>query len=459
MSASAKNFEGGKEDRPPRILIIDDNPSIHRDFDLILQEKTGNSALDADDHRVFGAPAATRYRKPVYALQHASSGFEAVEKVSHEKAAARRFQVAFVDIRMPRLDGIDTIELIWRIDPHIQVVICTAHSDYSQKDLRRRFGRTDKLLLLKKPFDSIEVMQLARTLSEKWYLGQQAALKLAQLEELVARRTNALLQLQRAPAPDMPRPPGAALALVIAAGFAACANLQRLLGAPQKTLMAADEASGLELARQAVPDIIILDQTLARAAALKLCRSLKADVITSHVPIMVVSSAAADGFQLEALEAGADDFAGDGSDLPMRLARLVAPPTSFRAALETSEKLFPRELAATQPDALFLQRAITAIEENLADSRFDVEALARHVGVSRRQLFRKIKALNRTSPRALIRTVRLNRAAKLLTQSDMTFTEVTFAVGFQDVDHFRALFKEEHGILPSEFHRTHLRAR
>jgi transcriptional regulator GlxA family with amidase domain len=122
-----------------------------------------------------------------------------------------------------------------------------------------------------------------------------------------------------------------------------------------------------------------------------------------------------------------------------------------RTRLTSGIPLQPRSLALNQTDAGFLRRTIEVIERKLSDFEFDVDALACDVAVSRRQLYRKIKALVDTTPRALLRSVRLKRAAQLLTESEMTVTEITFAVGFLDVTHFRMLFKNEFGVLPSEY--------
>src|SRR3989442_8721770 len=184
-----------------RILIVDDNPSIHRDFDLVLLEEGHNVALEADEARLYGEASRPKIWRRRYELDHALSGFEGVEKVEQALAKGRPYQLAFVDIRMPGIDGVETIERIWRIDVAVQIVICTAYADYSWEDLAQRLGQTDKLLLLKKPFDNLEVTQLASTLTEKWFLARQAALKQEQMELLVAQRTQKLLALQRRPSP------------------------------------------------------------------------------------------------------------------------------------------------------------------------------------------------------------------------------------------------------------------
>ena len=119
-------------------LIIDDNPSIHRDFELELLDTEHNAELEAEEERMFGEAGRPAPVKPAYTLEHALSGLEGVEKVGQALAEQRPYQLAFVDIRMPGIDGVETIERIWRLDPRLQVVICTAFADYSWDELVRR---------------------------------------------------------------------------------------------------------------------------------------------------------------------------------------------------------------------------------------------------------------------------------------------------------------------------------
>lgn len=445
---------------PPRILIVDDNPSIHRDFDLVFSDESENAVLDADERRLYGDSASAHSKSRPYVLEHAYSGQEGVDKVSQQKAAGQLFQLAFVDVRMPGMDGVETIDRIWRIDAHLQVVICTAYADYSQEDLIRRLGSTDKLLLLKKPFDAIEVTQLARTLSEKWYLARQAALKLEQMELLVARRTQQLLGLRNAPAPvptaGHADQSGQRLPIVLL--VEPCPDLshqisQALMGTAE--IVTAENGSvGFDKTREVVPDLVIADMTPLPVDGIDLCRRIKSDFLTSHIPVLLLSHREAAEEPVRALDAGADDFIVKPLHLPevrTRVAALLEARRQTQTSFKNGAPFNPRDLAANQTDARFLQRTFEIIERNLSDFEFDVEALARSVAVSRRQLFRKLKALIDTTPKALIRSARLQRAAQLLTESNMTVTEITFAVGFEDLKHFRALFKEQFGILPSDF--------
>jgi signal transduction histidine kinase len=179
-----------------RILVIDDNPNIHKDFQTILLEEEESTALDSLRNEVFGDNSNRHVNTSVYELDFASQGKEGCDKVKQACSENRPYELAFVDMRMPPgWDGLKTIEHIWQIDPHVQVVICTAYSDYSWGEISERLGRSENLLILKKPFDSAEVAQFASALTQKWILAKQAALKTGQLEEMVKERTDELTRI------------------------------------------------------------------------------------------------------------------------------------------------------------------------------------------------------------------------------------------------------------------------
>jgi len=180
---------------PYRILVIDDNRAIHEDFRKILAAQQPNGALESLEEELFGKPKA---RSASYELDSAYQGQEGYEKVVASLKSDQRYALAFVDMRMPPgWDGVQTIEKIWQADPEIQVVICTAYSDYSWEEILNKFGAADRLLILKKPFDTAEVCQLACALTKKWHLAKHAHLKLNQLEALVAERMRELEEIQR----------------------------------------------------------------------------------------------------------------------------------------------------------------------------------------------------------------------------------------------------------------------
>lgn len=180
-------------DEPIRILVVDDNPSIHDDFRKILCSSTNSARhLQSVESALFGGDARLT-PESCFEIESAFQGQEGLAKVQQALAAGRPFVLAFVDIRMPPgWDGVETIDRIWREDPDIQVVICTAYSDYSWEQMSQRFGASDSLVILKKPFDNVEVLQLAHTLSTKWKLSRQARMRIQDLDRAVAERTAAL---------------------------------------------------------------------------------------------------------------------------------------------------------------------------------------------------------------------------------------------------------------------------
>ena len=175
-----------------RILVIDDNPAIHGDIRKILAADNGSDALQEDEAILFGTTAEAR-PDWTFEINSAFQGDEGVQLVRQALEADRRFAMAVVDVRMPPgWDGIETISHLWEVDPSVQVVLCSAYSDYSWNDMIRKLGETEKLLILKKPFDNIEVRQLASALCGKWNLERHVQAMLDRLENSVDERTRKL---------------------------------------------------------------------------------------------------------------------------------------------------------------------------------------------------------------------------------------------------------------------------
>jgi len=177
------------ETKNRRILLIDDNPSIHEDFKKILAASADDQSLDSLHSDLFGGPGAAPALDS-FTVDSAFQGQEGLERVRAALAAGQPYAMAFVDVRMPPgWDGIETIARIWQECPDLQVVVCTAYSDYSWDEMLAKLGHSDRLVILKKPFDNIEVLQLAHTLTVKWQLGEQARGRLDDLERMVRERT------------------------------------------------------------------------------------------------------------------------------------------------------------------------------------------------------------------------------------------------------------------------------
>jgi two-component system, NtrC family, sensor kinase len=176
-----------------RILLVDDLPSIHEDFRKILCPPVAATDLDADEAVLFGEPTNTAPMR--FEMDSAFQGAEALDKVRASLLADNPYAMAFLDMRMPPgWDGVETAERLWEADPRLQIAFCTAFSDYSWSDVVTRLDGRDRLLILKKPFDTIEVYQLANALTAKWQMTEQAAFKMSSLEEAVEERTRELEQ-------------------------------------------------------------------------------------------------------------------------------------------------------------------------------------------------------------------------------------------------------------------------
>jgi diguanylate cyclase (GGDEF)-like protein len=178
-----------------RILIIDDNASIHQDFRKVLgvqAEHSAQAALDVLEADLFGDSAAPATR-PNFEIDSAHQGQEGVAMAHQALAEGRPYAMAFVDMRMPPgWDGLKTIERLWATDPDVQVVICSAHTDYDWTEVVERLGHSDRLLVLRKPAEPIEVLQCATALSRKWENDKLVKDNVLRLEEVITTRTRGL---------------------------------------------------------------------------------------------------------------------------------------------------------------------------------------------------------------------------------------------------------------------------
>jgi len=180
--------------RNRRILVIDDNPAIHLDFAKILGlDRKPDELLRATELSLF-PETANDHLKLQFEMESAYQGEEGVALVERARESGRPFAMAFVDVRMPPgFDGIETTARIWEKNPDLLVVLCTAYADYSFLEIQMKLGLSDCWVILKKPFENIEVLQLAHALTEKWNLAREAQSRLDDLEQKVSERTRDLL--------------------------------------------------------------------------------------------------------------------------------------------------------------------------------------------------------------------------------------------------------------------------
>jgi diguanylate cyclase (GGDEF)-like protein len=184
---------------PHRILVVDDNVAIHDDFrKILLPRSAGDEALVELEHAVFGGAVRTSVAPEAFRIDSAFQGAQAVEMVRTAYAAGSPYAVIFLDGRMPPgISGLETVPLIWAVDPRVQIVISSAYSDHKFSDIVGAVGHRDGLVVLRKPFDAIEVLQLTHALARKWSLSREVEERIEELEQTVQTRTRALEESNR----------------------------------------------------------------------------------------------------------------------------------------------------------------------------------------------------------------------------------------------------------------------
>jgi len=221
-----------------------------------------------------------------------------------------------------------------------------------------------------------------------------------------------------------------------------------------QVIFAEDGESGLNLATETIPDIIISDILMPKMDGKKLCKAIKEDFKTSHIPVILLTALSSKHHEKEGILVGADDYIVkpfDPSLLKIRVDQLLSTRRLLREKYNRENILLPKEKSVSSPDDKFLQKLVCIIENNISDPTFGTVKISREIGVSRTQLYRKMAALTEMTVKEFIRSVRLKRACQLIIQKEMNISEVAYNVGFQQVAYFRKCFKEVYKMTPSEY--------
>ncbi len=221
-----------------------------------------------------------------------------------------------------------------------------------------------------------------------------------------------------------------------------------------RIMEAEDGVTGLAKAIENIPDLIITDLMMPKMDGVEMCKKLKTDERTSHIPVIMLTAKASIENRVEGLETGADAYLTKPfniKELRVRVTKLIEQRKILRERFSRNVKLEPKDIAITSTDEKFLNRVISIIEEKMGDFEFDARTLQQEMNLSRSQLFRKLKALTDLSITEFIRTIRLKRGAKLLEQKFGNVAQVTYEVGFNNLSYFAKCFKELFGVSPSEY--------
>ncbi len=219
-------------------------------------------------------------------------------------------------------------------------------------------------------------------------------------------------------------------------------------------LEASNGIDGLELALQEIPDMILTDVMMARMDGIEMSKRVKADIRTSHIPIILLTAKSGEESKLEGLAAGADDYITKPFNMDILIVKihnLVERRRMKREAFREQIRIEPSKIAVSSLDEKLIRKAIEYTEAHMSNPELSVEELSREVGMSRATLYKKILSLTGRSPVEFIRVVRLKRGAQLLKESQLTVSEIAYMVGFNNPKYFRKYFKDEFGVLPSQY--------
>jgi DNA-binding response OmpR family regulator len=219
-------------------------------------------------------------------------------------------------------------------------------------------------------------------------------------------------------------------------------------------LEASDGRKGLEVAVKIIPDLVISDLMMPEMEGTELCKNLKSDVRTSHIPVILLTALASVEDRIKGLETGADDYIAkpfNRQELQTRTQNLIDQRQKLIEQFTRSVRLEPKDIAITSIDELFIQKLISRIEKQLADPDLSIDALIEEAHLSRSQLHRKLKALTGMSATEFIRSIRLKRAAQLLEQHFGTIAETVYSVGFNNLSYFSKCFQKQFGVSPKEY--------
>lgn len=217
-------------------------------------------------------------------------------------------------------------------------------------------------------------------------------------------------------------------------------------------LEARNGKDGWQKALAVIPDLVVSDIMMPEMDGLELCRKIKADAHTSHIPVILLTARTAEEQKIAGFESGADDYVTKPFNfeiLQSRIQNLIAQRQAFQKSFGKHFDIKATDITIASMDEKLIQKAIEIVEKNLSDPDFSVERLSREVGMSRVALYKKLLSLTGKTPIEFIRTLRLQRAAQLLEKSQMSVSEIAYQVGFNNPKYFSRYFKDQFNVLPS----------
>jgi signal transduction histidine kinase/ligand-binding sensor domain-containing protein/DNA-binding response OmpR family regulator len=221
-----------------------------------------------------------------------------------------------------------------------------------------------------------------------------------------------------------------------------------------RVITAKDGWHGLEKAKHQIPDLIVSDINMPQMNGIELCSKIKADELTCHIPVILLTVKASKDAKIEGLEIGADDYITKPFEiweLKARIKNLIEQRRQLKKKYTLEHGIQPSEIATNSMDEQFLSKALSIVELNIIESMFGVDELSKQMSISRSQLYRKILAITGQTPVEFIRSIRLNRAAQLLKQKHDNIGRIAYEVGFSNPSYFSNSFHKQFGMYPTEY--------
>jgi signal transduction histidine kinase/ligand-binding sensor domain-containing protein/DNA-binding response OmpR family regulator len=254
--------------------------------------------------------------------------------------------------------------------------------------------------------------------------------------------------------PVSPETNGTALLLIVDDEQDVQQYVQDVFTDHYKVITANDGQAGVEKALEFIPDLIISDIKMPRLDGYAMCSALKNNEQTSHIPIILLTVQASDQSRLKGIKSGADAYLPkpfNSDELRARVENMLDQQRKVRETYRKQLLMEPKAESVLSLDEKFLLRVKQEIDKNVSDWKLDAEKLSEQVGISRIQLYRKLKGLTGQTVHEFIRSVRLRRAVQLLDQRKMKISEIAYHVGFNDLNYFSRCFRKEYGQSPSEY--------
>ncbi|PIB34317.1 hypothetical protein BFP72_02180 [Reichenbachiella sp. 5M10] len=279
---------------------------------------------------------------------------------------------------------------------------------------------------------------------------QQGRSSIYELEEEVFKSTSSNDSLSEEEDDKLP------LVLVVEDNSDIRLYIKSILESEYRVVLAENGQEGIVTAKEQIPDLIISDVMMPEKDGFEVCQEIKQDVKTSHIPVILLTAKASNNSALNGFEIGADYYITKPFNpklLSLRVRNALHTRDQIRGQLQNKStfNIEPKNVVIASKEEEFITKAVAIIEKNISNSEFYVDDLGKELGMSRMQLYRKLKGLIGQSANEFIRSIRLKRAAQLIRQDQLNISEITYQVGFNDLQYFRDCFKKQYGVNPSEY--------